>query len=123
MQRLKKNGIMVAHITNRFVDLRPVIYEHALRNSLTPLMIDYESADMKFQTRWILLTRNENIIHSPLVTDRLSPWPKDLQPIRWTDDYASLASVLDWSAGVDWEKIQRQLQDAKNTQATSSVTK
>ncbi len=120
LQRLKPNGILVAHITNRFVDLRPVIHEHALQNGLTPLLIDYASEDKKFQTRWVLLTRNESVIDSPIVKNLSSPWPETLEPILWTDDYASMASVMDWSIGIDWERIRNQLEDAKPNQATAS---
>jgi predicted O-methyltransferase YrrM len=120
LQRLKPNGVLVAHITNRFVDLRPVIHEHANQHGLTPLLIDYESEDKKFKTHWVLLTRNENVIHSPLVNELSSPWPESLEPILWTDDYASMASVMDWSIGIDWERIRNQLQDAKPKQVTAS---
>lgn len=110
LQRLKPDGVLVAHITNRFVDLRPVIYEHARRLDLTPILINHKSEDERFETRWVMLTRNRKVIESQLVNDRKDEWPADLKPLLWTDDYASLASIVDWSAGIDWKKIQQQLQ-------------
>lgn len=106
LSNLQPDGILIAHITNRFVDLRPVIFQLASEHELTPLLIDCETADGDFETRWVLLTRNEAIIQSPLVTTHQTPWPSDLQPIRWTDDHASLVDVLNWSGNIDWPRIQ-----------------
>ena len=113
LKHLNPDGILIAHITNSFIDLRPVIFQHAKDHELTPILIDYVSADKEIETRWVLLTRNEKVINSEVVNSNQSPWPDDLRPVKWTDDYASLAALLDWSAAVDWEKISSQLKDAK----------
>ena len=112
LKRMKPEGVLIAHITNRFIDLQPVIYQHALDHELTPILIDYKSEDGHSDTRWVMLTRNEKVIRSKAVEEFQSPWPKDIAPIRWTDDYSSVAALLDWSAGVDWEKIGSKIEDA-----------
>lgn len=114
LANLAPDGILVAHITNRFVDLLPVLAQHAVDFDLTPLLVEHRSDDGKFETRWVLLTRNEAVISSDAVAAARKKWPPQLEPLRWTDDRASLAAVVNWSAGIDWEKIQLQLQVESN---------
>jgi len=113
LKRLKPDGILIAHITNRFIDLRPVIFQHAVDNGLTPILIDFQSEDKKTETRWVLLTRNQKVVQSNAVKSSQVDWPADIKPVRWTDDYASVAALLDWSAGIDWEKISSQIEESK----------
>lgn len=123
LQRLKPNGVLIAHITNRFIDLRPVLLQHAIDHGLTPILIDYHSADKSFETRWVLLTRNEQVIESEMVKMLQSPWPFTIRPVRWTDDYASVAALLNWSAGIDWERMGEQLRNAKKKSQESDNPK
>ena len=104
-EHLKSDGVLIAHITNRFIDLRPVLLNHAKRLSLEPVLIEYQSPDEKFETRWVILTRNEGVLNSDAVKNFQSPTPEDLESVKWTDDYASVAALLDWSAAVDWKKM------------------
>ena len=100
LKRMKPEGVLIAHITNRFIDLQPVVYQHAIEHDLTPILIDYRSEDGNSDTRWVLLTRNEKVVQSQAVKDFQVPWPEGIEPVRWTDDYSSVAALLDWSAGV-----------------------
>jgi spermidine synthase len=104
-QNLSDDGILIAHISNRFVDLRPVVYQAALDHGLTPILVDYESKDKTMKTRWVLMTKNQQIIESGIVAKNQDDWPTDMKPVRWTDDYTSLAALLDWSGGIDWKML------------------
>ena len=105
LKRLKPDGILVAHITNRFIDLLPVFLQHADEQKLTPILIDYKSKDNRIKTNWVLLTRNEAVVQSDVVQSLQSQLPEGIRRVRWTDDYSSVAALLNWSAGVDWEKL------------------
>ncbi len=104
-RNLKSDGILIAHITNRFVDLRPVIYQLAVDKGLTPILLDCKSPDGSFETRWVLMTSNPAIIHSTIVQQFRTPWPSDMRPVHWTDDHTSVADVIDWSGAVDWQAL------------------
>ena len=104
-RNLADDGILIAHITNRFVDLRPVIHAAAIRHGLTPILINHISGDT--QTRWVLMTKNQTIIDSDIIAKYRTEWPAEMKPVLWTDDYSSLASLLDWSGAVDWEKLKQ----------------
>ena len=104
-RNLTSDGVLIAHISNRFVDLRAVLYQQAVDKGLTPMLLNCKSPDGRFPTRWILMTSNPAIIHSPLVQQFRTPWPSEMQPLRWTDDHASVADVIDWSGTIDWKAL------------------
>ncbi|MFK7769492.1 MAG: spermidine synthase [Mariniblastus sp.] len=121
LEHLNSHGILIAHITNRFVDLRPVLLQHAKDHDVTPILVDYISKNKKVQTQWVLLTRNESVINSRLVTSMQSKWPDNLQAVRWTDDYASLAALLNWSAAVDVDRMALHFEEVKEKNAGKSA--
>ncbi len=112
LNRLKPDGVLVAHITNRFIDLQPVILEHSARNGLNPILIDYHSPDEKLQTRWVLMTKNKEFGKSNTVKMFERQWPKGLTPVRWTDDYSSVAALINWSVGFDIQKFNADFKDS-----------
>jgi hypothetical protein len=112
LNRLKPDGVLVAHITNRFIDLQPVIMDHSTRNDLNPILIDYHSPDERLQTRWVLMTKNKEFGRSNKVKMFQRQWPKGITPVRWTDDYSSVAALLNWSVGFDIEKLNADFKDS-----------
>ena len=108
-QNLNEDGVLVAHITNRFIDLRPVIHQAAIDHGLSPVLIDFKSDDGNLETRWVIITRNESVLNSELVQQNSIAWPTGMKSVRWTDDYTSLAALLDWSGNVDWAKLREKL--------------
>ena len=86
--RLKPDGIVAVHITNRYVDLEGVVRsaaDHALviQNPANPREGINEAV-------WVLLTKNRPAI------DQLKPAARPpSSPVRvWTDDYSNLFQVL-----------------------------
>ncbi len=105
LRNLQPDGMLIAHISNRFVDLRPVVYQNAIDAGLTPILIETKSDEVGYRTRWVLMTRNADILNSETVKQYQTDWPQDMRPIRWTDDYASLFEVIDWSGKIDWDRL------------------
>jgi hypothetical protein len=104
LNHLAPDGILVAHITNRFVDLAPVVYSAAQELKLNTYFRTDAVGGKAHQTTWILLSRNAQF--------NQVPWMKALEsnfdtpePVRWTDDFASLSRVTCWSANVDFEEL------------------
>jgi len=116
LNRLKPNGVLVSHITNRFIDLQPVILDHSLRSGLTPILVDYHSPDGKLKTRWILMTKNNDFKNSAKVKLFEREWVDGILPVRWSDDYSSVAALLNWSVGVDLEKMNADLKDTMTSE-------
>ncbi len=104
-RNLNQDGVLIAHITNKFVDLRPVVFEAAISRGMTPILIDCRSEVGSLETRWVLMTRNEDVLNSDLVRENSTPWPQEMSPLRWTDDYTTMAALVDWSGRVNWTKL------------------
>ena len=120
-KHLKPGGVLIVHVTNRFIDLRPVLLRHARDRDIDPILIDCQPEGQAVKTRWVLLTRNTDVHESSFVAEAKRQWPEELEPLKWTDDFGSIASLLDWSAGVDWEKIQNS--QAQQSRSSSEKSK
>jgi spermidine synthase len=99
LARLAPNGIVAFHVSNRHLNLEPVVAALARERGLVARagqgprgMRDlYES-----NSTWIALARQEAAL-GPLASDLKwwNPRPRaDVEP--WTDDYSSLLTVFDW---------------------------
>ena len=104
-KHLRSDGILISHISNKYVDLLPVLNTLAKSRGLTPLLIDYYNPTSETKTRWVLLTNNSKVIEHDLVQKLASPIPTDTREIAWTDQSTSLTPVLNWSIGVDWDTV------------------
>ena len=107
---LKSTGVLIVHISNRFLDLQPVVHQAAIELGMIPLLIHTKPQGDMRPSLWVVITNNEAILKSDWVNKLQSPWPEKMPQVRWTDDRASLAEVLNWSDGVDWKSIRRQFQ-------------
>lgn len=98
---LAKGASMLAiHITNRFVDLSPV-----LANTEIPAVMIERPRDSKtgIGSRWVLLSR-----HEPLITAlRGEPGATELSKShrRWTDDFSSVFFLVDWSFWIQTDPV------------------
>jgi SAM-dependent methyltransferase len=92
---LRPNGVLAVHISNRYIDLAPVLERAATTLGKRAILVESEDDDQEkcFSTTWVLLTSN------PAVFD--APQYKSAQPLPpapwlrvWTDDYSNLFKVL-----------------------------
>ena len=98
--RLARGGVLAVHISNRHVDLAPVVRAQARRLDLLSLLTvsDPEPDRYRYTATWILLSRNADFVTDPSVLGRAEPWvgaaaePEDT--FLWTDDYSNLLRVL-----------------------------
>jgi spermidine synthase len=93
-KRLKDNGILAFHITNRFLDLTPVVNGMADRLGLKAIRISTPGSEPGANAAvWMLLTKNEAFLAEPRV-QRAIDVSSDPSTLRWTDDYAGLWQAL-----------------------------
>ena len=94
-QHLDPDGLLLIHITNRFLDLAPVVraqgetagYRTALINSPADERIGVGKAD------WMVLTRNGEFLDSAEVRTKMAA-NSGAAPLLWTDDFAGLWQIL-----------------------------
>jgi hypothetical protein len=93
-QALAPDGVIAVHVSNRYLDLRPVVYGLADDAHLTviPFALSPVPAVRAPGSTWLLLTTNAEFIErTPGLPD---VGPPDPRRIIWTDDFSSLISVL-----------------------------
>jgi hypothetical protein len=97
LKHLKDDGLLAFHITNRSIDLSPVVRGIAKRSGLQALQVKSKGDDARASADavWVILTKNQNFLSQEAVRAAVTPWSdQDRQPLLWTDDFASLWQVL-----------------------------
>jgi hypothetical protein len=96
LQNIKPDGILAVHITNRYLDLVPVVWTLADHFNLSRVLIDDpgDYADTAHSI-WMLLSRNPDQLAVPAIQSRATPMYGYVSHIRlWTDDYSNLFQIL-----------------------------
>jgi SAM-dependent methyltransferase len=96
LRHLKPQGVIAFHVSNRFLDLKPVVLALAEKHGLA-VAYEHEPDNTGGTTSdWILLSRYKPILLRPgivEITEGIVPRP-DLR--LWTDDYSNLFQVFRW---------------------------
>lgn len=105
LEHLGADGMLVFHITNRFVDLRPVIAALAAEKGLESFVRENNNSTEDRGTLWVCLSRNKDLLSAPWMKPLKSSWPDDMPAILWTDDFAPLALVTIWNTKIDVQSL------------------
>lgn len=97
MERLRPAGVLVFHISNRYLDLEPVLGAAAARLGAIAIEQYYKPTSPEASaSRWLVIARNEQAIAS-LATD--PRWrPARVGSKAWTDDFSNIFDVIVWSS-------------------------
>lgn len=95
--QLKPDGLLAVHITNRYLDLRPVMAAAAQHYGKTALLYDIDAEDSDLYCRsstWVLMMGAERAAALPAGLRGGEPMtvPTDFTP--WTDSFSNLFSIL-----------------------------
>jgi len=95
LERLKPGGVLAIHITNRFLDLKPVVVGIADFFGLQRALVhDVPREPTDQESTWVLLSyENSHFDQPPISLVRMAE--KDQIETRlWTDDFSNLFEVL-----------------------------
>jgi hypothetical protein len=99
LKHLRPDGIIAVNITNRYLDLQPVVENLAKHFNLTAASFSYDENDEEwwlYGNAWILVTRNEEFLKNREVAGMRVPKKEARTDIPlWTDDFASLFQILE----------------------------
>jgi hypothetical protein len=111
-QHLKPDGVLAVHITNRHLNLAPLVFGLAAEFEMRAAVISNPKSVRHFQqsASWVILSKNASYLDSLLLRVQEAEARRDLQPLGiafgfpaeervidaplWTDDYSDLFSVL-----------------------------
>jgi len=95
LRHMKPNGIVAFHVTNRFLDLVPVVEGLAHARGLAVAWIS-DSGDGRLgsSSEWVLLSADPAALAKPSIADAATPISPRRDWRLWTDDFNNLVQVL-----------------------------
>jgi len=102
-KKLAPGGIIAVHISNRHVDLSPVLWTAAQQQGMFAIgwrdatVTEAQSAAVKTISVWVALAREEDDFRALDQPGTWVPLGMPSRPFRgWTDDYSNLLDVMGW---------------------------
>jgi hypothetical protein len=100
LDALSEQGILLVHISNRFIELEPVLAAVAKKRGLAVAIRDDNPPDRNVFTpsSWVAMSRDPAQLKALEAKAPAFPW-KPLQkpaPRAWTDDHASILPYIRW---------------------------
>ena len=98
-RHMKPDGIVAFHVSNRFLDLIPVVARLAKELGLHAVLIsddpDDEDKTIRSRSDWVLVSRDAEALEVPAIVDAGAVPAEDRPEWRtWTDDYSNLIQIL-----------------------------
>src|SRR5579871_335928 len=96
-RHLRDDGVLLFHISNRTLDLAPVVRAIGARmNWRAARVISAAHPDRgEFEATWMIVSGNDALWQSPAIQQAINEWtPQDRPPLEWRDDFTSLWRVL-----------------------------
>jgi len=96
LRHLAPDGVIAAHISNRYLDLQPVFWKLAEEYDLEMVRVNtVAGVEGDFPSEWLLLTRNKDILEIPEIKMRAQDYAGYSTSIPlWTDNYSNLFQIL-----------------------------
>jgi hypothetical protein len=100
LRALSPRGLLLVHISNRYIELEPVIAAAARHRRLASSIRDDNPDDQVMLTAssWVALSRDPKQIAILSAARRAAPWHALSPPAPrvWTDDHASILPYVRW---------------------------
>ena len=95
LKHMKPGGIIAFHLTNRFLDLIPVVKRLADANHLFSVLVaDDGDGPMASRTDWVLLSDREASLQVPQIAE-VATQVEPREDLRlWTDDFNNIVQIL-----------------------------
>jgi len=109
-RQVKPDGVVAVHISNRYLDLEPVVFALADHFGYKAVVVESPSdkvKDLVYSATWVLVTKNEKFLACEPVREAIKEQeeaaegelaegktPLLSRRVLWTDDYSNLVQVL-----------------------------
>jgi spermidine synthase len=96
LKHLSPDGILAVNISNRHLNLVPVVWTLADHVGMSRVLIsDPGSPPDTFPSLWMLLARASALLDVPGIQSRAFPMTGYISPVKlWTDDFSNLFQIL-----------------------------
>ena len=99
-KHLRPDGVLLFHISNRFVDLRPALARLALDENLQARLVsdspegsEDENSPL-MDSDWVLMAPHENWFAEPKLDEESEPLGEPMRGRAWTDDFHNILSAI-----------------------------
>ncbi len=93
-KHMKPDGVIAFHVSNRFLDLKPVVQMIAEKRGLAVGWVRDTYDDGSTTSDWILLTKAKNLLLKPDILEATYIVPPEPGWRVWTDDFNNLVQVM-----------------------------
>jgi SAM-dependent methyltransferase len=94
-RHLKPDGVLAVHVSNKHLDLTPVVKLAAESLRKDARLVDTEDeANDVFGSTWVLVTSGAGFFDGPLMRTAAVEVPMPRKKRMWTDDYSNLFQIL-----------------------------
>jgi SAM-dependent methyltransferase len=98
LRHMKPGGVIAFHVSNRFLELPPVVGRLAKEAGLSVVLVTddgKEGDDDHTKTDWVLIARDPAALAAEAIA-AVAPEPPEERPgwRSWTDDYSNLVQIL-----------------------------
>jgi hypothetical protein len=91
---MKPGGIIAVHVTNRFLDLIPVVKEIADAHHLFSVLVADDGTGVGSRSDWVLLSDREASLQVPQIAEAATPIEAPVNLRLWTDDFNNIVQIL-----------------------------
>lgn len=96
-RHLRADGALLFHITNRHLDLEPVVKGLAAERGLSTLTLAARNPTRPgspIEAVWMIVSNNAALMEDPVLVQEASGKEGPVRHVLWTDDHSSLLQVL-----------------------------
>jgi SAM-dependent methyltransferase len=95
LRHMKPDGVIAFHVTNRYLDLVPVVAALARAHGMRAVWIPDPGTDvLASKSDWVLVSSNSALLSNPRVAEAATPIHERPDWRLWTDDFNNLFQVL-----------------------------
>jgi len=94
-KHMKPGGIIAFHLTNRFLDLNPVVKQLADAHHLFSVLVSDEGDEgVVSRSDWVLVSDRESSLNVPQIAEAASALAPRENLRLWTDDFNNIVQIL-----------------------------
>lgn len=128
-RHLKPDGVICVHISNRHLDLEPIVLMAADQLGWRAAIVENRDGDIGvdgdetnawwvYTAIWVLVTANDELLDHSELAGLITPPKERTKPVRmWTDDYTALAELMEGSLIPGWDAVKRVINRTKTEDA------
>ncbi|HYN03115.1 MAG TPA: fused MFS/spermidine synthase [Vicinamibacteria bacterium] len=94
LRHLAPGGVLAVHVTNRYLDLKPVVRGAAAELGLNAEHVPSFEQSLLWSSDWMLLTRDRALLEDELVRAATLPRLPGASTVVWRDDWSDLLGAL-----------------------------